>query len=194
MRARCRTCRGPISIRYPFVEALTSALFVLAWWGYGPGPLLASRLLLGCALIVLFAIDLEHHLLPNAITLPGIVVGFAFSFFTEPGWVSSLIGLLAGGGVLYLIAIVYYWIRHEEGLGMGDPKMLAMIGAFLGWKLTLVTLMLASLSGTVVGLGMIAAGRGTLKYALPFGCFLAAGAALSAAAGTQLLAWYLRLF
>ena len=194
LRARCRTCKGAISIRYPFVEALTSALFVLAWWSYGPGPLLASRLVLGCALIVLFAIDLEHHLLPNAITLPGIVVGFAFSFFTEPGWVSSLIGLLAGGGVLYLIAIVYYWIRHEEGLGMGDPKMLAMIGAFLGWKLTLVTLMLASLSGTVVGLGMIAAGRGTLKYALPFGCFLAAGAAMSAAAGPRLLAWYLGLF
>ena len=165
-----------------------------AWWYYGPGPLLASRLVFGCALIVLFAIDLEHHLLPNAITLPGIVVGFAFSFVTEPGWIASLIGLLAGGGVLYLIAVVYYWVRHEEGLGMGDPKMLAMIGAFLGWKLTLVTLMLASLSGTVVGLGMMAAGRGSMKYALPFGCFLGVGAAASATVGPALLDWYLRLF
>ena len=193
LRARCRTCKAPISMRYPFVEALTSVLFVLAWWYYGPGAMLASRLVFGCALIVLFAIDLEHHLLPNAITLPGIVVGFAFSFFTELGWMASLIGLAAGGGVLYLIAIVYYWVRHEEGLGMGDPKMLAMIGAFLGWKLTLVTLMLASLTGTVVGLGMMAAGRGSLKYALPFGCFLAVGAAASGTVGPAILHWYLGL-
>jgi leader peptidase (prepilin peptidase)/N-methyltransferase len=194
LRARCRTCQAPISIRYPLVEALTSALFVCAWWYYGPGPLLASRLVFGCALIVLFAIDLEHHLLPNAITLPGIVAGFAFSFFAEPGWMASLIGILAGGGVLYLVAVVYYWVRHEEGLGMGDPKMLAMVGAFLGWKLTLVTLMLASLTGSVVGLGMILAGRGSMKYALPFGCFLAVGAAASGTVGPALLDWYLRMF
>jgi leader peptidase (prepilin peptidase)/N-methyltransferase len=193
LRARCRTCQGPISIRYPLVEALTSALFVAAWWYYGPGPLLASRLVFGCALVVLFAIDLEHHLLPNVITLPGILVGFAFSFFTEPGWIASLIGILAGGGVLYLIAVVYLWVRHEEGLGMGDPKMLAMIGAFLGWKLTLLTLMLGSLSGTVIGLGLIASGRGTMKYALPFGCFLAVGAGAAATFGPALLEWYLRL-
>ena len=194
LRARCRTCQGPISIRYPLVEALTSALFVAAWWYYGPGPLLASRLLFGCALIVLFAIDLEHHLLPNVITLPGIAVGFAFSMFTEPGWASSLVGILAGGGVLYVIAVAYFWLRHEEGLGMGDPKMLAMIGAFLGWKLTLVTLMLGSLSGSVIGLGLIAAGRGTMKYALPFGCFLAVGAAAAATIGPPLLDWYLGRF
>jgi leader peptidase (prepilin peptidase)/N-methyltransferase len=192
LRARCRTCRGPISIRYPFVEALTSAMFVAAWWYYGPGPLLASRLVFGCALIVLFAIDLEHHLLPNVITLPGIVIGFAFSFITEPGWVASLIGLLAGGGSLYLIAVAYFWIRHEEGLGMGDPKMLAMIGSFMGWKLTLVTLMLGSLFGSVVGVALIAAGRGTMKYALPFGCFLAVGAAAAGTIGPALLDWYLR--
>jgi leader peptidase (prepilin peptidase)/N-methyltransferase len=190
--ARCRTCRGPISVRYPFVEALTSAMFVGAWWYYGPGPLLASRLVFGCALIVLFAIDLEHHLLPNVITLPGIVVGFAFSLITEPGWTASLIGLLAGGGSLYVIAVAYFWIRHEEGLGMGDPKMLAMIGSFMGWKLTLVTLMLGSLIGSVVGVGLIAAGRGTMKYALPFGCFLAVGAAAAATVGPALLDWYLR--
>ena len=145
LRARCRSCRAPISVRYPIVEGLTALMFGAAWWFFGPGVLLASRVIFGCALIVLFAIDLEHHLLPNPITLPGIVVGFAFSFFTEPGWLASLIGILVGGGVLYAIAEAYYRVRHEEGLGMGDVKMLAMIGAFLGWKLTLVTLMLASL-------------------------------------------------
>ena len=194
LRARCRTCQAPIRFRYPLVEVLTSAMFVLAWSAYGPGPLLASRLIFGCALIVLFAIDLEHHLLPNAITLPGLIVGFGFSFVTEPGWVSSLIGILAGGGVLYVIAILYFWIRREEGLGMGDPKMLGMIGAFLGWQMTLLTLMVASVTGTIVGLGMMAAGRGTMKYALPFGCFLAVGAAIAATAGQPLLAWYLGLF
>jgi leader peptidase (prepilin peptidase)/N-methyltransferase len=194
LRGRCRTCKAPISVRYPFVEALTSAMFMMAWWHYGPGPLFAARAIFGCALIVLFAIDLEHHLLPNVITLPGIAVGFAFSFLTEPGWTASLIGLLAGGGVLYLIAVLYYWVRHEEGLGMGDPKMLAMIGAFLGWKLTLVTLMVASLTGTIVGLAMMASGQGTLKYALPFGCFLAVGAVIAAAAGPPVLDWYLGFF
>ena len=194
LRARCRTCKAPISIRYPLVEALTSALFVWAWSFYGPGPLVASRLVFGCALIVLFAIDLQHHLLPNAITLPGIVVGLVFSFFTEPGWQSSLIGILAGGGVLWLVAEAYYRIRHEEGLGMGDVKMLAMIGAFVGWKLTLVTLMLASLAGSVVGLGLIATGRGGMKHALPFGSFLALGAAVAATAGPDLVDWYLRLW
>ncbi len=83
-------------------------MFAAAWWYYGPGPLLASRLIFGCALIVLFAIDLEHHLLPNVITLPGIVVGFAFSLITEPGWVSSLLGILFGGGLLYAMAEAYY--------------------------------------------------------------------------------------
>jgi leader peptidase (prepilin peptidase)/N-methyltransferase len=193
LRARCRTCGGRISARYPFVEALTAAMFALAWWYYGPGPLLASRLVFGCALIVLFAIDLEHQLLPNAITLPGIIVGFLFSVFTDPGWAASLIGILAGGGVLWLIAETYYRIRHEEGLGMGDVKMLAMVGAFLGWQLTLLTLMLASLSGTIIGLLLIVTKRGGMKYALPFGTFLALGAAAAATVGPAVLHWYLGL-
>jgi leader peptidase (prepilin peptidase)/N-methyltransferase len=194
LRAKCRGCGQPISIRYPIIEALTAVMFAAALWEYGPGVLLASRLVFGCGLIVLFAIDLEHHLLPNAITLPGIGVGFAFSFFTEPGWPASLIGMLAGGGALYAIAEAYYRIRHEEGLGMGDVKMLAMVGAFLGWKLTLVTLMMASFAGSIVGVLLIVFGRGTMKYALPFGTFLAAGAVLAAVSGPAILAWYLGLW
>jgi leader peptidase (prepilin peptidase) / N-methyltransferase len=190
---RCRSCRAPISMRYPIVEALTAAMFALAFWYYGPGPLLVSRLIFGCALIVLFAIDLEHHLLPNVITLTGIIVGFLLSFTTEqPGWRSSLIGIVAGGGVLFLIAEGYYRVRHEEGLGMGDVKMLAMMGAFLGWPLAILSLMIASVAGTIVGLALIVTGRGTMKYALPFGTFLAIGAAVSAAAGQAILSWYFR--
>ena len=191
LRARCRKCRAAISIRYPMIEALTSAMFVLGLWHYGPGVLLVQRLLFGCILIVLFAIDLEHHLLPNVITLPAIVIGFIFSFFTEPGWVSSLIGIAIGGGLLFAVAEAYFRIRGEEGLGMGDVKMLAMIGAFLGWKLTIVTLMMASFAGTIVGIGVIASGRGGMKFALPFGTFLALGAVLAASIGPGLLQWYM---
>ena len=191
---RCRDCRAPISIRYPIVEALTAAMFAGAAWYYGPSMLLVSRLVFGCALIVLFAIDLEHHLLPNAITLPGIVAGFLFSFVTDPGWTASLVGIVFGGGLLYTIAEAYYRIRHEEGLGMGDVKMLAMIGAFIGWQLTLLTLMTASLAGSVIGLGLLATGRGSMKYALPFGTFLALGAAFAAVLGPGLLEWYLGQF
>jgi leader peptidase (prepilin peptidase)/N-methyltransferase len=194
LRARCRTCGAGISVRYPIVEALTAAMFAGAWWYYGPGALLASRLVFGCALIALFAIDLEHHLLPNAITLPGIGAGFTFSLVAEPGWQASLIGALAGGGSLLAIAEGYYRVRREEGLGMGDVKMLAMIGAFLGWKLALVTLMMASLAGSVVGLFLIVSRRGGMKYALPFGTFLALGAAAAATVGPSALNWYLGLF
>lgn len=188
---KCRGCKAPISLQYPIVEAVTAVLFAAVWWAYGPGVVTASRLIFGCLLIVLFAIDLEHHLLPNVLTLPGIVVGFAFSFFGEPGWQSSLIGILVGGGVLYAIAEGYYRLRHEEGLGMGDVKMLAMIGAFVGWKLTLVTLMMASFAGSIVGVALIVTQKGGMKYALPFGTFLAMGAVLADTIGPGVLAWYL---
>ena len=188
---RCRTCKASIGAQYPIVEAVTAIMFGAAWWYYGPGVLLVSRLLFGCALITLFAIDLEHHLLPNAITLPGIVAGFVLSFFTEPGWVSSLIGILVGGGVLLAIAEVYYRVRHEEGLGMGDVKMLAMVGAFVGWQLTFLTLMMASFAGSIIGVALIVTRRGGMKYALPFGTFLALGAAVAATVGPAILHWYL---
>jgi leader peptidase (prepilin peptidase)/N-methyltransferase len=132
--------------------------------------------------------------LPNAITLPGILVGLAFSLVTEPGWVTSLVGAVLGGGVLYAIGEIYYRLRHEEGLGMGDVKMLAMIGAFVGWKLTIVTLVMASFAGSVIGLLLIATGRGTMKHALPFGTFLAVGAALAVVVGPDLIEWYTRFW
>jgi len=193
LRGRCRTCRASIAIRYPIVEALTAAMFALAWWYYGPSVLLLSRLIFGCALIVLFAIDLEHHLLPNAVTLPAIIVGFALSFGAEPGWLASLMGAALGAGLLYGVAEAYYRIRGEEGLGMGDVKMLAMIGAFLGWKLTILTVMLASVAGSNRRCRTHRDPSGRLKYALPFGTFLALGAAAAATVGPRLLDWYIGL-
>ena len=194
LRGRCRTCRAPISMVYPIVELITAVLFAGGYVIYGWTPLLAVRLLFTCAMIVLFVIDLQHRILPNVITLPGIVLGLAFSAAFPPGWLAAAIGAIAGGGALYLIAEAYYRVRGVEGLGMGDVKMLAMIGAFLGWQLTIVTLMLASFSGSLIGVGLMASGRRGMQAALPFGTFLAVGALVAAVYGDSLLAWYLSFY
>ncbi|MBI2833123.1 MAG: prepilin peptidase [Acidobacteria bacterium] len=191
---RCRHCGARISFRYPAVELITAALFAIEFWAVGWQPLLLPRLLFVSALVVLFVIDLQHHILPNVITLPGIAVGFALSLFFPPGWVSALIGIVVGGGVLFLVAEAYYRVRKEEGLGMGDVKMLAMIGAFLGWQLALLTLVLSSFAGSLFGVGLMIAGRGGLKYALPYGTFLALAAITSALFGREILRWYFSFY
>lgn len=194
LRGRCRTCGAAISVMYPLVELTTAVVFAGGLAVYGLSALLAVRLAFACALIVLFAIDLRHRILPNVITLPGIAAGFLASWFLPPGWLSSLVGLLAGGGVLLGIAEVYYRVRGQEGLGMGDVKMLAMIGAFLGWPLMVLTLIVASFTGSIVGVGLMASGRSDMQAALPFGTFLALGAIVAAVAGDPIVAWYLSFY
>lgn len=191
---RCRQCRSSISIRYPVVELITMGVFLLHYRAFGWDPILVPRLLFACALIVLFAIDLEHHLLPDRITLPGIVIGFIVSFAFPPWPVSSALGILLGGGSLWLIGEAYYRYAGQEGMGGGDVKMLAMIGAFLGWKLTLVTLMISSVVGAVVGMAVLVVKRGGLKYALPYGTFLALAALVASLYGDRLVAWYVGLY
>lgn len=191
LRGKCRQCGAPISVQYPIVEIATAVVAVTIVVLTPPGPLLVSRLLLGAILIVLFFIDLEHHILPNAITLPGIVVGFLFSLVTGPGPTSSLMGIALGAGVLYATAAGYYAIRKEEGMGMGDVKMLAMIGAFLGWPAVVLTLILSSFSGAIIGLLLIVFTRADGRYALPFGTFLALAALVAMLGGDAILDWYL---
>jgi leader peptidase (prepilin peptidase)/N-methyltransferase len=145
-------------------------------------------------MVVLFAIDLEHHLLPNVITLPSIAIGLISSAVLPPGFVDALIGAALGGGVLWLIGEAYYRYSGQEGMGGGDVKMLAMIGAFLGWKLVLVTLVLSSVIGSVVGLFVILLKRGGMKYALPFGTFLAFAALVASLAGDRIVNWYVSLY
>jgi leader peptidase (prepilin peptidase)/N-methyltransferase len=194
LRGRCRKCGVSVSWQYPLVELITGVLFVLVVSLTPMGPLVASRLILVCILIALFGIDLEHQILPNSITLPGIVIGVLFSLIVPPGLKDALIGAAVGGGSLYAIAAAYYLWRREEGMGMGDVKMLAMIGAFLGWKAVLVTLILASFCGALVGLGMMALQRGSMKYALPFGTFLALGSLAAMFVGDPLVTWYAGFF
>lgn len=189
---RCCFCKAPLSLRYPFVEALTGAFAVLLYIAFGPALELFAYFAFISALIVITFIDLDHQIIPDSISLPGILIGIALSFFLDkPGVVNSIIGAFIGGGILFAIAAGYQKITRTEGMGGGDIKLLAMIGAFLGWKGALFTLMAGSFAGAVIGgLLMLFAGRGG-KYAIPFGPFLALGAVLYLFFGETLIAWYL---
>ena len=191
---RCRSCFTPISAMYPAVEIVTGVAFAVSAFAFGDAALLAVRLAFACALIVLFVIDLQHRVLPNIVTLPGIGFGFGAGLFLAPGWLSSLLGIILGAGILLMLNALYTRLRGHQGLGMGDVKMLAMIGAFLGWPLMLLTLLLASLTGSIVGLGLIITGRRTRTETLPFGTFLAAAALAVSIAGDAMLAWYLSFY
>ncbi len=190
LRGRCRTCGSRISMQYPIVEAVTGALFLAGYYAFGLTPLLLVRLLFGCAMIVLFAIDLEHQILPNEITLPGIAVGFVASIFLPPGWTSSLIGLLVGGLFPFLIAELYARVRGREGMGMGDFKMLAMVGAFLGWPIVWLTLILSCVLGIVIGGGALMISKRGLATRIPFGTFIAVAALICAFAEGPVLRLY----
>ena len=191
---RCRSCKAPISIRYPLVELTNGLLTVMLFIKFGPTLTFLAFFLLCSALVAVTFIDLDHQIIPDAISLPGIVAGFAFSFFLPwLGWKASLIGLLAGGGSLLLVAYGYQLLTGKEGMGGGDIKLLAMMGAFLGWKSIPFILFSASLVGSVIGVSvMLARGRDS-KLAIPFGPFLAFGAILYIFYGSRIIAWYLGL-
>ncbi len=196
LRGRCRTCGERISLMYPVIEALTAVMFAATYAVFGLSWLLPIRLAFGCAMLVLLVIDLRHRILPNEITLGGIVVGLAASFVSpdSPGWQDALIGAVAGGGFLWLLSWGYRAVRHHEGLGFGDVKMLAMIGAFLGWKLMLLTLASASILGSLVAVVLMVGGRAGLQSRLPLGTFLGVTAILSSLFGEPVVEWYLSFY
>ncbi|HVS16592.1 MAG TPA: prepilin peptidase [Thermoanaerobaculia bacterium] len=195
LRGRCRHCQSRISWRYPLVEASTAALFAgsVVRFGATPSAVVAA---LFCALCLALAlIDAEHYLLPNKITYPGIVLGLALSPFAE--WTdlrSSALGAVVGAGSLSLLIGLWYLLRRTQGMGWGDPKMLAMVGAFLGLLSTVLTLFLASLLGSLVGAVLLARRRADLQSRLPFGVYLAVGAVLSLFFGPGWVGWYLALW
>jgi leader peptidase (prepilin peptidase)/N-methyltransferase len=192
LRGRCRHCGKRIPLRYPVVELLSGVFAAMAVARFGPGWQALLMYALIAALLVITFIDLDHRIIPDAITLPGIPIGLAASF--GPGWISpleSLIGILAGGGSLFLVAWGYQLITRREGMGGGDIKLLAMIGAFMGWKGVLFTIFVASLTGTLAGMALIIRRRGDMKLAVPFGPFLAVGAIAYLFIGTELWSWYI---
>ena len=194
LRGRCGFCRAPIHWRYPVVELLNAAL----WVGHGLlfpwEALLFVRIAFASALLVLFFTDLDCRILPNEITVGGTVAGLVASVFVLPGFQSSLIGVLLGGGVLWATGAAYERLRGVEGMGMGDVKMLAMIGAVLGWPLMLLTLVWSSIAGGLIGAILLAFKADARTTALPFGSFLAPAALAASLVGQPVLDWYLGFY
>lgn len=201
LRGRCRACRERISPRYFAVELLTAAMTVALFYNFGLGPAFFSSFIFVAALIVISFIDLDVMIIPDVISLPGIVLGLVFSlvgryviddpFEIIPSPLSSLIGLVVGGGFLLAVGWIYAMFTKVEGMGGGDIKLFAMIGAFLGWQSLLGTLLFASLGGSVIGLTvMLVKGVGR-RYPIPFGPFLCLGALLHLFFGQELAAFYL---
>ena len=184
---KCRACRAPISWRYPLVETLTMAVAALILWRLGPTWDGARVFILGLLLIAVTFIDVEWLLIPDRITLPGIVVGLASQLYPSPRNVLSGAGAcLLAGALFYLVALA-----SRGGMGGGDVKLAAMIGAFLGWPLVVVAIFLGVLDGGLVGLLLLGLGLKGRKDPVPFGPFLALGGLVTAVWGRGLLDWYL---
>jgi leader peptidase (prepilin peptidase)/N-methyltransferase len=220
LRGRCRSCSAPISPRYPAVEALCALLFALVTWRDGLSFALPFDIAFAAAMLALVFIDSEHMILPNAITYPGILFALIMrvavpylvgaSHFDDlpylisafpgvPVWGVSLIGAaigaLAGGGSLWLMGFIWKKLRGVEAMGMGDVKMMLMVGAFLGWRLAALTIFIGVFSGSLAGIAlMLRRGRRNLQMMLPFGIFLGIGAVVSLLAGARIIAWYLSQF
>jgi leader peptidase (prepilin peptidase)/N-methyltransferase len=196
LRGRCRACRVPITWRYPAVEAANGLLWLALALCHGPASRTFVEMAFVTALLILSLIDLDHQLLPDAITLPGIALGLAASLL--PGApVAPLRALLAaavGWLAFAAVAKAYEKLRGVEGLGQGDWKLAAMLGAFVGWQKMLLTVLLASVAGTAVGLLAIALRGRDMRYALPLGTFLGGAGVLVVFLGDAILGWYRRLF
>ncbi len=216
LRGRCRICGNAISVQYPLVELLTgAAFFACAWeWSF-TAPAFINSLLLSVLIVLVFT-DYHHQILPNVLTLPGIAVGILLSPFQSVlyysdtlstlaasclrpenpqlilPWVGSVLGAIIGGGPLLLMAIGYEKIRKKQGLGMGDVKMMAMVGAFLGCRIAFLTILAGSFLGSLVGVFLILFRHKNLQTKLAFGVFLGIGAAVCLFYGLPVWDWYFR--
>lgn len=194
LRGKCRYCKRPISIQYPVVEGITALSSLFLIMRFGPSLSFLFYFAFIAALIVITVIDLYHQIIPDVISLPGVGVGLLASLLVpEITFWNSLIGILLGGGSLFLVATLYQWLFKREGMGGGDVKLLAMIGAFLGWKAVILTILLSSLIGSITGIFIMVLKGKDSKYAIPFGPFLSLGAVISLFYGESLIRWYLYL-
>ena len=212
LRGRCRNCKTKISAMYPAIELITGVLFLACYMIFGASLDTLRWMAFSGLIVVLTATDIRERILPNAVNLVGFIFGLAFSFFLIPIdgaslWLSDhifafpppvavlsvadgLLGAAVGAGLLWIVGEGYFRLRGKEGMGLGDVKMMAMVGAFLGVKRTLLTVLFGSLLGSVVGIAIVLAMRKGRDYELPFGAFLGAGALLVVFFGTPLLNWY----
>lgn len=193
--ARCRSCKEPISWRYPLVELSSAGLFLLASLQFGWSVQLLSALVLLSLLIVITGIDFDCQIIPDVLSLPGIALGLLFSLAPgEIGWIDSALGVVVGGGVFVAIIAGSVLVLGQPGMGVGDVKLGAMLGAFLGWKLVLLSILLSVLLGGPLSAVLLATGRKGRKDPIPFGPFLALGGAIGLFWGDALLAWYFGQF
>lgn len=194
LRGRCRYCRTGISPRYMMVEILGGAFAVLAYLKFGASFDGIVYYAFVASLLVITFIDIDFQIIPDVISIPGIPAGFAASFaLFSVSYTASLLGILIGGGTLYLIAWGYHLLTKKEGMGGGDIKLLAMIGAFIGWQGVLFTIFVASAVGTLSGVLVMLSQKKGLKLAIPFGPFLSIGAIAYVFMGPALISWYFNL-
>jgi leader peptidase (prepilin peptidase)/N-methyltransferase len=194
LKGRCRRCQTKISLRYPIVELLGGLLALGIYMKFGLDIATLIYFVFIAALLTVTFIDIDHRIIPDVITLPGIPICFAASFALPAiTYKDALLGILAGGGSLFLVAWLYSLITKKEGMGGGDIKLLAMIGAIVGWQGVFFTIFVASLAGTLAGFAVMLQSRKGMKLAVPFGPFLSIGAIAYIFFGTQLINWYFNL-
>lgn len=193
LHGKCRGCGIHISLQYPLVELINGILTMLLYLRFGSTITFAVLFLFCSALVVITFIDIEHQIIPDEISLSGILIGFALSFFIEPGWFSSLIGILLGGGSLLMVAWLYQKLTGKDGMGGGDIKLLGMMGAFLGWQAIPFIIFASSMVGSVIGVSIMLLQKKDSKLAIPFGPYLAFAAVLYIFYGKPLIRWYLAL-
>jgi leader peptidase (prepilin peptidase)/N-methyltransferase len=197
---KCRFCKAKISLRYPLVELLNAIMYVLILWRFNSGWHTVIYLVFSSSLIVITFIDLDFQIIPDRITLSGIPIGFLAGSFLLPdpferssllGIKASLIGMITGFGLFYLVALIGSAIFKKEALGGGDVKMMAMVGALMGWKAVLLTTFIGSLTGSIIGILLIVLKGKDRKAKIPFGPFLALGTIITLFYGQEILSWYL---
>jgi leader peptidase (prepilin peptidase)/N-methyltransferase len=195
LRGKCRNCGAKFSFRYCLVELITATLFAMAFIKLGWSYYLLEILILLLGLVVVSFIDLDHLIIPDKISLPGIAIGLLGGFLNpERGFTDALLGMLLGGGFLWAVAYVYYLLKKEEGMGGGDIKLLAWIGAILGWKSVPFVILCSSILGSIVGIFMIAKYKGNLKTIIPFGPYIALAAIIYIFGGEAIGKWYISFF
>ena len=190
LRGKCRNCGEKFSVIYPIIEFLTGIVFVYFFYFFGFNLKVIPYLILTCSLIVISIIDINHRIIPNEISIPFIFLGILFTPILPIKLYDSLLGILFGGGILYSIAVIYALVAKKEGMGMGDVKLLAMIGAFLGIRGVLVTILLGSFLGTIGGFAAILLSGKGRDYPIPFGAFLSIGAVIALLWGDEMIRVY----
>jgi leader peptidase (prepilin peptidase) / N-methyltransferase len=192
LRARCRACAKPIPWRYPIVEAVTAGLFLTAYAAFGPTLDAVVAAVFLATLLAITMIDLEHQIIPDVISLPGILAGCIASLATSRvSWLDSVLGAVLGAAIITVILLVGTWWAGQQAMGGGDIRLAAMLGAFLGWKTLIFSLFLASFLGGIIGLILLSTGLRSRKDPIPFGPFLAAGGAAGLFFGERMVRWYL---